>query len=135
MVNQYTELRAPYPGNKVTTILPKPQFQDIRKPESTIQVKRFINGGRKVYTNTTDTIQLTLPFLLTRQKSLELEAFLRSYQSADIQIDLYDGSRWKAKLTGRTFGYRAVDRYNVEHGLTGKDLIETTLTFSALRLN
>lgn len=134
-VNQYTELRAPYPNVKVTTILPKPRFRDSRRTEATVQVKRYAYGGRKVYKNPSSKYELTLPFLLTRQKSLELEAFLKSYQSADIRIDLYDGSQWKAKLVGQPLSRSAVDRYATTHGTTGKELVEVTLVFSAEKLN
>lgn len=133
-VNQYTEFRAPYPNHKVTTILPKPLFDDIRRVESSIQVKRKMLGARRTYVKSSDRYTLVLPFQLTRQKALELEAFLNVYQRAHIRIDLYDGSQWDAELVGAPVVRRASGRYAKEHGITGRDTIEVTLTFSAKRL-
>lgn len=135
MANEYTELRAPYPNHKVTTILPKPRFTDSRKTEARVTVKRTKDGTKTVYRDSSDRIEITLPFLLTRMKQIELERFLLVYQGADIRIDLYDGSQWAGKLTGRQVGRTFVDRKNDDYATTGKELVEVTLTFSAIRLS
>ena len=134
MANEFTELRAPYPNYKVTSILPKPLFLDARKTEARVTVKRLKHGTKIVYRDSNDREQLALTFQLTRMKSIELERFLEVYQGAPIRIDLYDGSQWEGKLAGQTVGRVARGRIG-ETTLTGGETIEVTLTFSALRLN
>jgi len=133
VANPFTELRAPYPNHKVTTILPKPLFGDSRRSEATVTVKRTKTGGKFVYKDSSDRYTLTLPFRLTRMKSLELENFLRSYQSAHIHLTLYDGSTWDCQLVGQPVSRAAVSRYSDDPN-TGKESVEVTLTFSAKRL-
>ena len=91
--------------------------------------------GRKVtYVKPSERYVLTLPFQLTRMKSLELEAFLNAYQSAPIYIKLYDGSEWEGQLVGAPVQRQATGRIG-NSTLVGKELIETTLTLSAKRLS
>jgi hypothetical protein len=65
---------------------------------------------------------------------LELEAFLNAYQSAPIFIELYDGSEWEAQLINEPVTRAATARLG-DNTLTGKELVEVTLTLSATRLN
>lgn len=130
-----TVFKAPWPNFKVTSILPNPQFKDIRKTESSVQIKRTMTGRVVTYIKPSDRITLTLPFKLTRMKSLELENFISSYQSTKWHITLYDGSEWEALLIGEPVIREAVARLGANETLVGREQIETTLTFSALRLN
>ena len=129
-----TILRAPWPNYKVTSILPNPQFGDTRASESTITIKRTMTGRKVTYIKPSERYVLTLPFQLTRMKSLEVEAFLQSYQSAPIFIELYDGSQWEALLVDAPVSRQATERIGT-NPLVGKELITLTLTFSAKRLN
>jgi len=130
-----TTLRAPWPNYKVTSILPNPQFADTRATEGTVIIKRTMTGKVITYKRPSDRFTLKLPFQLTRMKALELEAFLNSYQSASIFIELgYDGSQWEAKLVQQPVIRRAIERIG-ESSTIGKELVEVTLTFSAKRLN
>ena len=134
MANEFTEIRAPYPNHKVTSILPKPLFSNARKTEARVTVKRHKNGDKVVYRDSSNRQQLTLRFRLTRMKSIELERFLKVYQGAPMRVDLFDGSQWEAKLAGQSFPRTAEARIG-ETEVTGGETIDVTLTFSALRLN
>jgi hypothetical protein len=129
-----TTLRAPWPNYKVTSILPSPEFGDGRAAESTIVIKRTMTGRKLTYVKPSDRYLLTLPFQLTRMKALEVEAFLKSYQAAPIFLELYDGSQWEAKLVNQPVSRVATERIGTST-ISGKELIELTLTFSAKRLN
>lgn len=129
-----TELRAPYPASRVTVILPNPQFNDSRASESSVTVKRSMLGRVITYIKQSERTVLRLPFLLSRMKALELQAFLNSYQSATVELILYDGSRWAAQFVGEPHSQTAIDRLS-DQVLTGKELVEVTLTLSAKRLN
>lgn len=129
-----TTIRAPWPNYKVTTILPNPEFGDTRSSESTVTIKRTMTGRKLTYIQPSNRYTLVLTFQLTRMKALELEEFLRSYRSAPIFLELYDGSQWEAKLIQQPVERRATERIG-DSTLIGKELIETTLTLSAKRLN
>lgn len=129
-----TELKAPYPASRVTVILPNPQFNDSRSSESVVTAKRSMLGRVITYIKQSDRTILRLPFQLSRMKALELQAFLNSYQSATVEVVLYDGSRWAAQFIGEPHAQTAIDRLS-DQTLTGKELVEVTLTLSAKRLN
>lgn len=129
-----TILRAPWPNYKVTSILPNPEFGDSRASESTITIKRTMTGRKVTYIQPSERYVLSLPFQLTRMKSLELEAFIKAYQSAPIYVNLYDGSEWEGQLVAAPVSRQATARIG-NNTLTGKELIEVTLVFSAKRLN
>lgn len=128
-----TEIKGPYPNPKVTIILPNPQFEDARASESKIQVKRTMTGRLITYVQSSDRVTLRLPFILSRMKSLELEAFINAYQSARWQVTLYDGSVWDAQLVGEPVIRAAVGRGG-SSSTTGKEVVEVALTLSAKRL-
>ena len=129
------QIRAPHPNHKVTILLPNPEFDDARAPESTITIKRTMTGRLITYIAQSDRVTLNLPLQLTRMKSLELEAFLASYQSAKWEVTLYDGSVWETQLVGEPVSRRATGRLGGKESLIGRELIETLLTLSARRLS
>lgn len=129
-----TKIQAPYPNHKVTTELPDPDFNDSRTPESTVQIKRTMTGRVITHPKTSTRQTLTLPIIMTRMKSLELEAFIQSYQAAHWHVTLYDGSQWDAQLVGQPVVRVATDRQGSRVD-TGKEMVEVTLRLSAVRLN
>ena len=129
-----TILRAPHPNYKVTTILPNPEFNDSRSSESTIIIKRTMTGRKVTYTKPSERYTLTLSFELTRMKSLELEAFINSYQSAPWLVELYDGSQWDAQLVDEPVSREATERIDTGNALTGNEMVVVTLTLSATRV-
>jgi hypothetical protein len=127
-----TILKAPYPLTKTTSILPDALFLDARNTESTIQIKR--TATRVIsHPKTSDRETLTLPFRLSRMKSLELEAFHNAYKSTTWHVTLHDGSQWEAQPVG-PLTRTAVDRTGWS-STAGKEVITLTLTLSAKRLN
>ena len=129
-----TIIRAPYPNFKVTSVLPSAEFNDSRANESTIVIKRTMTGRTITYTRPSVRQTLVLPFQLTRMKSLELEAFINSYQAAEWQVTLHDGSVWKAQLVGQPISRTGAGRIG-DISIVGKELIDVTLTLSAEKLS
>lgn len=116
-------------------MLPDPKFLDGRASESRVMVKRGATGEIWTYPQSSDRQTLTLPFTLTRQKSLELEAFVTAYQSARWFVLLeQDGSQWDAQLTASPFDRVVIGRYGPDVR-TGAETVELTLVLSAKRLN
>lgn len=129
-----TTIKAPHPAHKVTTLLPNPEFGDSRASQSTLILKRTMTGRKITYAKPSDFYTLTLPFQLTRQKALELEALLNAYQSAPLHITLYDGSTWEARLVNEPVSRTATEKIATNNTRTGDELVEVTLTFSAKKL-
>lgn len=131
----YTEIRAPWPGVKVTITLPNPLLQDGRATQSRVHIKRLKTGGRKTYALSSDRETLILPFLLTRMKSIELERFLTAYRSATWHLTLYDGSTWEVDLVGEPVTREATGKLGYQNTqTTGTESVEVTVTLSAKRL-
>ena len=129
------KLLAPHPGHLVTTQLPNPKYGNKRSPDNRVHVKRSSLGRLITYVTTTDTETLVLAFSLTRQKSLELEAFITSYQSAPWQLEFdHDKSIWIGTLVGLPVQRAAVNRIG-DDPRTGREEIEVTLTLSATKLS
>lgn len=130
-----TIISAPYPNDKVTTVLPSAEFTDSRAARDGVTVKRSMLGRTITYVSTTDRETLNLPLRLTRMKALELEAFIQSYRSATWRIKMYDNTTWEAKLLGRDVVRNAIDRLGgASASLTGSELVNLTLQFSAKKL-
>ena len=130
----FSELKAPYPNPKDTTLLPKPRFQDIRASENRVHVKRTMKGVKWTYVDSSERTTLTLPFILTRMKAIELERFLDVYKAAPIFIELYDGTTWNGILVGQPVTRTSLNRTG-EATLTGSESVEVTLVFSAEQLS
>jgi len=130
----YTELRLPYPNPKVVMILPSPKFKDTRASESKVTIKRTMLGDTWSYVDSSDRTTLKIPLQLTRAKSIELERVLDVYKAAPMRIDLYDGSQWKGQLVGEPVTRTTTGRTG-ETAYSGGEVVEVTLTFSAIRLN
>lgn len=134
MATIYTEFRAPYPNPKDTMIFPRPLFQDIRRSEQKVTVKRTMLGETWTYVDSSDRHTLVLPFRLTRVKAIELGRFLDVYKAAPMQLDLYDGSKWNVQLVREPVARTSTNGIG-EITKTGGETVEVTMTFSGVRLN
>ena len=70
------QLQAPYPGLQTTSILPSPQFGDSESLRAEVSVKRAVDGTRYTYVKRKGGRKLQWTFQLTRNKALELRAFI-----------------------------------------------------------
>jgi hypothetical protein len=130
------KLKAPYPQVYVTSVLPDPTFDNSRSPDGRVFRKWSMLGRRITYRETSDTETLVLPFVLTSQKSLEVDAFVKAFQSAKWQVELpnlYGGSVWVCQLIGQPVRRRAMQR-GTGSVAYGPDDLEVTLTLSSTRL-
>lgn len=124
-------ISAPYPATKVTSILPDPDFGNIRASQSGIQIKRGMSGDVWTYTKPNDKEVSSLTFNLTRQKDLELAEFLRVYHTATWKLIDHNGKEWEVQLVGEPVRRRARGRVGETSSSTGGESIILTLNFSA----
>lgn len=97
------QLSAPYPQLETVTFLPNPEFSDIRRPVQNVAIRRSMNNTTRTYVKTSSRKVFNYTFSLTRQKALELRAFIESYYSSQLQIIDHDSRRWIVYFTGNPF--------------------------------
>ena len=86
---------APYPQLQTTTVLPDPQFSDQQAIVDTIVQKRAMDGTRYVYVKRrAGRRKLKWSFHLTRNKGLELRAFVQSYFASRVRVVDHNGDNW-----------------------------------------
>lgn len=134
-------IEAPFPKSHVTVVLPNPEFADAQGSQASVQIKRRMRpkagqnaGGAITYVQANDKRTLILRWFLTRQKDLELAAFLKIFHTANWKLILHDNSEWDAQLIGEPIRRRAVDRIHDTNSSIGGESIELTMTFSAKKL-
>lgn len=92
------------------TYLPNPEFGDSEAILSKVQRKRAIDGTLYTYIKTTIRRKLLLEFNLTREKALELNAFLQAYQGETILLTDHNDITWSGKFTVNPFDFSGVGR-------------------------
>ena len=98
------QLQAPYPLLQTTTVMPDPQFSDQEALNDTIDQKRAIDGTRYVYLKRRgDRRKLRWQFNLTRNKGLEVRAFVQSYFASKVRITDHNGQAWVGNFTSSPF--------------------------------
>lgn len=122
-----TLIEAPYPKIKVTMILPNPEFEDFRAPQSDLTVKRSMLGRVITYVKSSPKEQLRLPFTVTRMKSLEIEEFFRVYYPALLKITLYPNQPTEAVYVGSLAS--PISRTAIGRHSATEELISITLDF------
>jgi len=104
-------LQAPYPSMQTTTVLPLPKFSDTMALTDAVMVKRAMDGTRYTYVKTKGgRKKLKWEFLLTRNKGLELRAFIRSYFASKILVTDHLGRYWIGNFTGNPFEFDTTER-------------------------
>jgi hypothetical protein len=104
-------IQAPYPTLQVTMLLPNPQFSDAESLLDTVNIKRAMDGTLYTYVHTRESRRkLSLNFSLTRNKALELRAFIQSYFSSKVKIKDHNNRVWVVNFTNNPFEYDTPER-------------------------
>lgn len=91
---------------QTTTVLPDPEWNDSENLTDEIIVKRSMVGTIYTYTKTKNARRrLLMRFNLTRQKALELRAFIRAYYSSEIKLTDHENQVWLVKFTSNPFEF------------------------------
>ncbi len=97
-------LQAPYPTLQTLTVLPEPKFSDAMNLTDAVIVKRAMDGTRRTYVKTKGgRRRLKWTFQLTRNKGLELRAFIQSYFASKICVLDHLGRNWVGYFTSNPF--------------------------------
>ena len=99
-------IQAPYPTLQTTTILPNPQFSDAESLLDTVDIKRAMDGTLYTYIKSRDGRRhLKWTFQLTRNKGLELRAFIQIYFAKNIMITDHNRSIWIGNFVSNPFEF------------------------------
>ncbi len=104
-------LQAPYPNLQTMTVLPSPKFSDTMALTDAVTVKRAMDGTRYTYVKTKGgRKKLKWEFLLTRNKGLELRAFIQSYFASQIYVTDHLGRVWVGYFMSNPFEFDTPER-------------------------
>lgn len=94
---------APYPAIQTTSVLPNPRLGDAENLRVTVMMKRTMNGTRYTYIRRRGGKKLQWTFRLTRNKSIELRAFITSYFASKIKVIDHNDRVWVGHFTNNPF--------------------------------
>lgn len=104
-------LQAPYPALECTTLLPNPDFGDSENSTNSVDLKRAMDGTVYTYVRRTGNRQrLLFSFRLTRNKALELRAFIQAYYAQRIKMTDHEGREWLGNLVNNPFEFDTPQR-------------------------
>lgn len=92
-------------SHQTVTYLPNPEFGDSEAILSGVQRTRAIDGSLYTYVKTTTRRKLLLQFNLTREKALELNAFLQAYHAETVLLTDHNDVEWTGKFTSNPFDF------------------------------
>jgi hypothetical protein len=98
-------LQAPYPTLQTTTLLPSPEFGDGENLTASVSTKRAMDGTLYTYVKRKGRRKLQWTFGLTRNKGLELRAFIQSYFASKVRITDHNGRVWVGNLVNNPFEF------------------------------
>jgi hypothetical protein len=105
------QLIAPYPLLQTTTLLPDPQFSDQEGLTVTLTRKTAMDGTRYTYIKRKNyRRKLRWSFVLTRNKGLELRAFIYSYFASKIKVVDHNERTWIGNFTSNPFEFDTPNR-------------------------
>ncbi|MHC4704526.1 MAG: hypothetical protein ACYTFQ_28585 [Planctomycetota bacterium] len=99
------EIQAPYPGVQTTSVLPNPAPGDTLALRASVQTKRALDGTLRTYVKRKGGRKMQWTFNLTRNKGLELRAFIKSYFASKVRIVDHMGRTWVGNFTNNPFEF------------------------------
>ena len=127
---KYILLQAPFDCLQASVVLPAPLFSDTENLISNLNLKRSMNGETYTYIKSSDVRILRYTFRLTRGKSLEVEEFFRSYNSAEIKMQNWKGEIWKVNVITNP-----IDFVQTGRDAPTEDRTDVSLEFEGVKLS
>jgi len=104
------QFQAPYPGIQTISVLPSPKFSNSEALKVELIRKRAMDGTRYTYVNQKGGRILQWTFRLTRNKGLELRAFIQSYFASTIKVIDHANRVWIGNFTNNPFEFDTPSR-------------------------
>jgi hypothetical protein len=104
-------LQAPSPALQTTTALPSPQFSDSEALLDSVSTRIALDGTVYTYVKRRNGRRKFLwTFRMSRNKGLELRAFLQSYFASPIRITDHNGRVFVGYFTSNPFEFETTGR-------------------------
>lgn len=104
-------LEAPYPAMVSTTLLPSPRWGDNKGIKGTVTTMRTMDGTLYTYVKSREgKMKFQWEFELSRNKALELRAFIEAYFGNIIRATDHDGDVWVGYLINNPFEFTTQGR-------------------------
>lgn len=118
-------------SSSASIVLPTPEFNDREGATGKLNIKRSMNGVRRVYKRESPTSRLTYEFVMDRMKAIELRAFILVNNSAVLRMENWKGELWAVQLVNNPFTFKEESRWEGSWG----NRSSITLEFEGVRLN
>jgi len=93
---------------QTASVLPNPEFSNTEALTASLTSRRAIDGEHYTYVKTKNgRRKLQWTFLLTRNKALELRAFIIAYYASVITVIDHEDRKWVGHFTNHPFGIRS----------------------------
>ena len=92
------QIIAPWPKVQTTLLLPAPEFSDSSASPQSVDVKRGMAGATYTYVKTHERRVLTMAFIVSKLKALEVRQFVQAYYRAPIRVVAHNGDVWQGIL-------------------------------------
>lgn len=127
-------LKAPYPNFTHAIVLPNPKFGDSETQIRELDIKRSINGTPYTYARVTNNQRLLYQIEITRQKSLELKAFIERYTGFAWELIDHKNQKYRVKYLSdfimqnfKRIAYGVSDPFGSEEAVTIEIELEASL--------
>ena len=104
------QLQAPYPGVQTISVFPSPRLGDSESLRVNVITKRAMDGTRYTYVKRKGGRTLQWTFRLTRNKGLELRAFIQSYFASTIKVIDHSDRVWIGNFVNNPFEFDTPSR-------------------------
>ena len=112
------------------SVFPSPEFSDVENAPHILDIKRTITGVTRVYKKTAQTRILNYTLNLTKEKAMELRAFLIKYFDSDIKITNHKNEVWIVKLTNQPW---VLNADQVAQNYYGNERVQIPLAFEGTK--
>jgi hypothetical protein len=102
--------QAPYPALVTTSLLPNPQFSDNENLTVVVTRKTAMDGTRYTYVKNKGRRKLKWTFKITRNKALELRAFIQFYFASAIKVTDHNNRIWVGNFVNNPFEFSTSER-------------------------
>jgi hypothetical protein len=104
------QMQAPYPTLQTTSIFPNPRMGDSEGLRNAVVMKRATDGTRYTYIKRKGGRKLQWTFKLTRNKGLEMRAFIQSYFASTIRVTDHNDRVWIGNIINNPFEFDTPSR-------------------------
>lgn len=113
-------------------VLPRPEFNDARSKPSKLNIKRAMDGTRRIYKRITISDILSYSFIIDRRKFYELRTFILNHNSDVIRLQNFKGEVWNVQFVTNPFNFVEEAYWGVQ---PGGNKCSITLDFEGVKVN